>query len=56
VLEHLEDPPAPQIAPGAVPQGGFSGRVELRGVGFRYPNRPEVQALRDINMTLLPGR
>ncbi|KAI8476904.1 MAG: hypothetical protein J3K34DRAFT_455504 [Monoraphidium minutum] len=56
VLEHLEDPPAPQIAPGHVPMAGFSGRVELRGVGFRYPNRPEVLALKDISMTLLPGR
>ncbi|KIZ04358.1 hypothetical protein MNEG_3599 [Monoraphidium neglectum] len=56
VLEHLSDPPAPQIAPGIVPKAGFSGRVELRGVGFRYPNRPEVQALKDIDMILQPGR
>jgi len=35
VLEHLEDAPAPQIAAGEVPKAGFSGRVELRDVGFR---------------------
>ncbi|GBF91269.1 ABC transporter B family member, chloroplastic [Raphidocelis subcapitata] len=56
VLEHLEDPPAPQIAAGLVPAAGFSGRVELRDVGFRYANRPEVQALKGINMALKPGR
>ncbi len=39
VLEHLADPPAPQIAPGEVPAAGFSGRVELRDVGFRWGRR-----------------
>jgi ATP-binding cassette subfamily B (MDR/TAP) protein 9 len=34
VLEFLQGAPAPQIAAGTVPQAGFSGRVELRDVGF----------------------
>jgi ABC-type multidrug transport system fused ATPase/permease subunit len=34
VLGYLDDPPAPQIAPGKVPDS-FSGRLELRNVSFR---------------------
>jgi hypothetical protein len=40
VLQHLNDPPAPQIAAGRVPPGGvFTGDIELRGVRYTYPNR-----------------
>jgi hypothetical protein len=40
VLQHLNDPPAPQIAAGQVPPGGvFRGDIELRGVVYTYPNR-----------------
>jgi hypothetical protein len=40
VLQHLNDPPAPQIASGQVPPGGvFRGDIELRGVWYTYPNR-----------------
>lgn len=35
---------------------GFSGRVEVRDVSFRYPTRPSHQALADVSLTLEPGR
>lgn len=39
VLQHLNDPPAPQIAPGHLPSGTFKGEVELRNVHYTYSNR-----------------
>eukprot|EP00775_Hariotina_reticulata_P011000 gene11000-11154_t len=57
VLQHLYDPPAPQIAPGHVPAGGrMRGELELRSVGYTYPNRPDSPALAGVNLWLRPGR
>jgi hypothetical protein len=39
VLAHLDDPPAPQIAAGIIPQRQLRGEVEMRGVTYTYPNR-----------------
>jgi ABC-type multidrug transport system fused ATPase/permease subunit len=56
VLTLLNDPPAPQLSPGLVP-ASFSGRFELRGVGFRYPGpRSETPALQEVDLLLQPGR
>ena len=35
---------------------GKGGSVELRGVSFRYPARPEVQVFRHFSLTVAPGR
>lgn len=39
VLQHLNDPPAPQIASGAKPAGIFRGEVEFKNVHYVYSNR-----------------
>lgn len=57
VLQHLSDEPAAQIAPGIIPAGGaFSGEVELRGVAYTYPNRPDAPALSGVDLWLQPGK
>jgi ATP-binding cassette subfamily B protein len=33
----------------------LAGKIELRGVSFRYPERPQVLALNDINLTIAAG-
>lgn len=40
---------------GASPPQGFQGRVRFEGVHFRYPTRPGVRVLRDLNLTIEPG-
>lgn len=37
-------------------KGNILGEIELRNVTFTYPSRPSVSVLRDLNITLLPGR
>lgn len=39
VLAHLNDQPAPQLAAGIRPHEQLRGEVEMRGVGYTYPNR-----------------
>lgn len=39
VLAHLNDQPAPQLAPGIQPHEQLRGEVEMRGVSYSYPNR-----------------
>ncbi len=57
VLQHLNDPPAPQIAPGLVPpNAAFRGNIELQAVGYTYPNRPDAPALSGVDLTLRPGQ
>ena len=41
---------------GLVPEGGVKGRIEFRDVWFAYPARPEVWALRGLNLTVEPGQ
>src|ERR687894_427902 len=44
-----------RIAPRSLPPPPLSGRIELRGVGFRYdPAAPWV--LRDLSLTIEPGQ
>lgn len=43
-----------------IPEGGerpatVTGRVQLDGVTFSYPTRPDVPVLRDVSLTLEPG-
>lgn len=39
VLTHLNDQPAPQLAPGLKPHDQLRGEVELKSVSYTYPNR-----------------
>jgi ATP-binding cassette subfamily B protein len=54
IFDLLERQPAP-------PRGGstridpFAGGVAFEGVGFRYPSRPDVEALVDINLRVDPN-
>lgn len=57
VLSHLDDPPAPQIAPGTIPaDASLTGKVTFEGVSYRYPTRPEVLAVNGVDLTLAPGK
>lgn len=38
------------------PSRPFFGRIDLQGVHFHYPSRPEAQVLEDFNLTLYPGQ
>ncbi|XP_016656026.1 multidrug resistance protein 1A isoform X3 [Acyrthosiphon pisum] len=33
-----------------------TGRIEIRNVDFRYPSRPEVKVLNNLNFTIRPGQ
>jgi ATP-binding cassette subfamily B (MDR/TAP) protein 1 len=33
----------------------IEGRIELKGVHFRYPTRPTIRVLRDLNLSVEPG-
>ena len=49
-----------QQAPGVPPSGSlqpadFAGRVELVGVAFSYPARPEVPVLNGLSLQVNPG-
>src|SRR4029450_10326182 len=46
--------------PAIPPRGGLTpatveGRVELAGVHFAYPSRPDVEVLKGIDLALAPG-
>ncbi len=46
----------PTIAPrGGLTPAGVEGRVELRGVKFAYPSRPEAMVLDGLDLVLAPG-
>lgn len=34
----------------------FEGNISLENVRFRYPTRPDVKVLRDMNLTVIPGQ
>ena len=46
----IRDPADPVPLPQPV-----SGRIEFRGVSFRYPSRPDAAALDDIDLVIEPG-
>ena len=41
---------------GTVPAAPVTGRIELRGVNFCYPTRPNVQVCRDYSLVIEPGQ
>jgi ABC transporter fused permease/ATP-binding protein len=54
VFELLDRVPAMPLSGGARP-AAVVGRIELRGVRFHYPSRPEVAALQDVDLVIEPG-
>ncbi len=54
VFELLDREPAMPLTGGARPEH-VSGRVELRGVRFAYPSRPDAPALRGVDLAVEPG-
>ncbi|CAF1371385.1 unnamed protein product, partial [Rotaria sordida] len=34
----------------------FNGQIDLTSLGFRYPNRPEIQVLKNFNLTIEPHK
>ena len=54
VLELLEERPSVTERPGARALGRAGGRLELRGVRFRYPGAPR-DALAGVDLTVAPG-
>ena len=49
-----EDPIRDPADPVALPQP-VAGRIEFKGVSFRYPARPDAAALDDIDLAIEPG-
>lgn len=45
----------PEVAGGARTLARVAGEVSLEGVGFRYPTRPDVPVLTELNLVLRPG-
>jgi ABC transporter fused permease/ATP-binding protein len=54
VFELIDRVPSMPAAGGARP-ATTEGRVELDGVGFAYPTRPQVEVLADVTLALAPG-
>jgi subfamily B ATP-binding cassette protein MsbA len=54
VIELLDEPAGVTDAPRARPLGSVEGRVELRGVSFRYPGAKR-DALQDVSLAVEPG-
>ena len=47
---------APQMPdPGRLQPGAFSGHLELRGVDFSYPSRPDMRVLSGVSLSVAPG-
>jgi ATP-binding cassette subfamily B protein len=54
VFELLDREPEVDAGGGVRPDP-VQGRIELEGVGFRYPVRPDVQVLANVDLVLEPG-
>jgi ATP-binding cassette, subfamily B, bacterial len=46
---------APPANPARVPMPGAGSAVEFEAVSFRYPSRPETDAIRNLNLYVRPG-
>ena len=55
-MAHLDDPPAPQIAPGIIPKAEWDGGMSFEAVSYRYPTRPEVSAVTNVSLDIAAGR
>jgi ABC transporter fused permease/ATP-binding protein len=55
VFELLDREPDVDAGGGLRPDP-VQGRIELEGVGFRYPVRPDVQVLDEVDLVLEPGQ
>jgi ABC transporter fused permease/ATP-binding protein len=54
VFELLDRPPEIPVAGGLRPETAI-GRIELDGVGFAYPGRPDVPVLEGLDLVIDPG-
>jgi len=54
-LLQSRSPVAEPAAPRALPAVHGGSAVELRGVTFHYPSRPQTASLRDVTLTVRPG-
>ena len=55
VRELLKDETEPTDA-SPTPEKRFHGAIEMRGISFAYPTRPDVTVLRDFNLTAKAGQ
>jgi ATP-binding cassette subfamily B protein len=55
VRELLKDETEPTDA-SPTPEKRFHGEIEMRGISFAYPTRPDVTVLRDFNLTAKAGQ
>jgi ATP-binding cassette subfamily B protein len=51
----LRSPIGSPAAPKPLPERRAGAEVELAGVSFHYPSRPQLPALRDVSLHLAPG-
>ncbi|EYF01146.1 ABC transporter ATP-binding protein [Chondromyces apiculatus] len=54
IFEMLDRNPAMSLATGEEP-GHVEGHLDLQGVSFAYPSRPDAPVLRGIDLTVRPG-
>jgi len=54
IFELMDRTPAMPVDGGEVPEA-ISGRLELEGVGFAYPSRPNLSVLRAVSLAIAPG-
>ncbi|XP_052792183.1 ATP-dependent translocase ABCB1-like isoform X2 [Mya arenaria] len=50
------DPPIDSYSTEGKKLEGFQGNIEIRGVEFRYPSRPEVKILHGVNLEIKRGQ